>query len=59
MLKKLIVILLLSAMALNLAACGSQVTPSGKNDLKFAIDQEPASLTLTCIPNSRDSLLEL
>jgi pyruvate dehydrogenase E2 component (dihydrolipoamide acetyltransferase) len=37
MLKKLIVILLLSAMALNLAACGSQVTPSGKNDLKFAI----------------------
>lgn len=44
MLKKLIVILLLSAMALNLAACGSQVTPSGKNDLKFAIDQEPASL---------------
>lgn len=31
-------------MALNLAACGSQVTPSGKNDLKFAIDQEPASL---------------
>jgi len=42
--KKFIVLVLLIGMALSIAACTANVTPSGKNDLKFAIDQEPASL---------------